>query len=654
METETAKKVQTLMDEELIKVLLVEDDAIDRKLVELALAGCPQSVEFVIDHAGSISEAVEQLENRKHDVVLLDLMLPDSSGIDTVQRVHEINPRIPIIVLTGLDEEQAGLSAIEKAATDYLVKGQSLDNILVRTILCALARKNEIKEWWRTFDAISDLVFIQDKDSTITKANKAFLDSVGLKREDVIGKKCYEVFHNRDAPWPSCPFEKSRLYKKPHSEEVDDPHIGFPLLISTSPILDDDGEFVGSVHVSKDISKQKRNVELLLDINRSRQETAQKLFNAKRELEKKNAALEQAKEVLEERVKERTIELSKANENLQNTEANLRTMIKQNADGIIIVDRKGIMRFVNDAAESLFGRKSKELVGEIFGFTVIKDETMEIELACTRGELVTVEIRVVEIVWEGEMVYLASLRNITERKKAEEKLKETIKMKSEFTSVVSHELRTPLTAIKEGIGLVVDGFAGEINEEQKELLDISKKNVGRLAKLINDVLDFQKIESGMMTFNMTSNNINEIARDVCEMMASSAKNTVVDLLLELDEDVPNARFDSDKVTQVLTNLVSNALKFTEKGNITIKTSQDGDSIQCSVSDTGRGIRKEDLSKVFDKFEQLSLGGERKTGGTGLGLAISREIIEQHNGAISVESVFGKGSKFIFTLPIHSR
>ncbi len=222
--------------------------------------------------------------------------------------------------------------------------------------------------------------------------------------------------------------------------------------------------------------------------------------------------------------------------------------------------------------------------------------------------------------------------------------------KTDFLTNMSHELRTPLVAIKEGIGLVVEGLAGKINVKQKKLLDISKKNVDRLARLINDVLDFQKIESGRMKFDIQPNNINEIAKDVYEMMASTAKDIGVDLLLELDGGLPRLGFDNDKITQVLTNLVTNAMKFTEKGKITIKTTQRDDMIEVSVSDTGCGIKKKDLPRVFDRFEQLATGGERKTGGTGLGLAISKELIGKHNGIIWVESEFGKGSKFTFTLP----
>ncbi len=337
---------------------------------------------------------------------------------------------------------------------------------------------------------------------------------------------------------------------------------------------------------------------------------------------------------------------------LRASKASFFNIVEKSTDGVVIVDKGGIVHFVNHATETLFGRKAKDLVGEMFGFPITGDEVMELDVIRQNREPGIAEMRVVETRWEGQGAWLALLRDITERKKAEEKLKETMAMKSQFISMVSHELRTPLTAIKEGIALVVDGLAGEINEEQKELLDISKKNVNRLARLINDVLDFQKIESGKMTFNMKSGDINTTAKEVYDTMSSSAMNIGVELLLKLNDNLPKARFDSDKITQVLTNLVSNAMKFTEKGTITIEASKRNGAIQVSVSDTGHGIKEKDLPRVFDRFEQLATNGERKTGGTGLGLAISKEIIERHDGKIWVESEFGKGSKFTFTLPIY--
>ena len=462
---------------------------------------------------------------------------------------------------------------------------------------------------------------------------------------------------------------------------------------------------------------------------------------------------------------------------LKASRASFHNIVEKSADGIVIVDEDGIVQFVNHTAEILFGRKAEEFVGEQFGLPVVAGDVIELDIIRQGREPGIAEMRVVQTEWNDQKAYLALLRDITERRRAEEKikqaahewsvtfdsitdmvsvhdenfkfvkvnkalaetfgtepekligktcyevfhnakqpcpdcphaqtlktekpaklellesrlgvyfgistwpmfdehdrvkssvhivkniteqkeaeerLKETMKMKSDFTSMVSHELRTPLTAIKEGIALVVDGLAGEINEEQKELLDISKRNVDRLARLINDVLDFQKLGAGRMKFDIQPNDINKIARDIYEMMVPTMADIGVDLLLELDGGLPKAGFDKDKIIQVLTNLVTNAAKFTEKGRITIKTAQKDNNIEVSVSDTGMGIRKKDMPRVFGEFEQLGHGGERKTGGTGLGLTISKELIEKHNGTIWVESEYEKGTKFTFTLPIHSR
>ncbi len=464
-----------------------------------------------------------------------------------------------------------------------------------------LTDKRENADWWRTFDAISDFIFIQDEDFTIVKANKAFVDLLGVRHEDIIGRKCYEVFHKSDRPWSTCPFERTREDKMAHTQEVNDPNIGIPLLVTTSPIFDDKGEFAGSVHIAKDISERK-----------------------------------------------------KAEEALKTSKASFHNIVEKSADGIIVVDRGGIMQFVNQAAEALFGREAEELLGELFGFPVMGGEVIELDVVRHGKEPGIAEMRVAETEWNGQSAYLALLRDITERKLAEEKLKEAIEMKSEFMSVASHELRTPLTAMKEAIRLVITEQTGKLNDEQKEFLDIAKRNVDRLARLVNDVLDFQKLGAGKMEFEIRENDINEVTTEVYAAMAPTAKSLGIDFFLDLEKDMPKVKFDRDKITQVLTNLVANAQKFTERGNITVSTSKGENVIQVSVSDTGPGIRAEDLPKVFREFEQLQKGGDRKVGGTGLGLAISKEIIEQHRGKICVESEYGKGTTFHFILPIWER
>jgi len=259
---------------------------------------------------------------------------------------------------------------------------------------------------------------------------------------------------------------------------------------------------------------------------------------------------------------------------------------------------------------------------------------------------------------ETQVATLNILEDLSKEKEKVEQysreLEDALRIKSDFTSMVSHELRTPLTAIKEGISLVADGTTGKLNKDQKEFLDIAKRNVDRLTRLINDVLDLQRIEAGKLFFNLAPNDINNAINEVCDMMITMVKDRALTLELKLDRRLPPVTFDKDKIIQVLMNLINNALKFTEKGGITITTHRDGNVVMVSVRDTGLGIRPADIPKLFKRFEQLDTGTERKPGGTGLGLAISKEIIEMHGGKIWVESVFGEGTTFSFNLPIVER
>ncbi|MDP8259766.1 MAG: ATP-binding protein [Candidatus Gygaella obscura] len=247
------------------------------------------------------------------------------------------------------------------------------------------------------------------------------------------------------------------------------------------------------------------------------------------------------------------------------------------------------------------------------------------------------------------------LEDLTEAKdkldKYAKELEKAIKIKSEFTSMVSHELRTPLAAIKEGVSIVYDEEAGKISSEQKEFLEIAKRNVDRLARLINDVLDFSKLEVGKIDFNIKENNINEVVQEIQNTMipVASAKGLAIEV--DIQKDLLFINFDRDKVVQVLTNLVNNAIKFTDKGKITLSTRSKGDVLLVSVRDTGKGIKEQNIPKLFQQFEQLEKGSERKTGGTGLGLAISKQIIKAHNGNIWAESKLGEGTVVSFTLPI---
>jgi len=245
-------------------------------------------------------------------------------------------------------------------------------------------------------------------------------------------------------------------------------------------------------------------------------------------------------------------------------------------------------------------------------------------------------------------------QDLTSLKAAEREMIAAKNIKSQFTSMISHELRTPLTVIKEIISIVLRGSAGVINEEQRDFLDTAKRNIDRLSRLVTNVLDFQKLDSGKMPFYIQENSINEVIMEIYRSMSLLAEDKGLGFDLELDDKLPRITFDRDKIIQVLTNLVNNAIKFTETGGVKIITSKQGNTVHVIVKDTGVGIPANEISKLFNPFEQLGDHETRPSGGTGLGLVISREIIVKHRGKIWAESEFHKGTSFHFVLPIEER
>lgn len=251
------------------------------------------------------------------------------------------------------------------------------------------------------------------------------------------------------------------------------------------------------------------------------------------------------------------------------------------------------------------------------------------------------------------------------------KLEKLERLKSEFISIVSHELRTPLTSIKNSLDILMSGRCGEITQAADKFLTMAMRNVQRLSGIINDLLDLSKIEAGKMDFNFTPTNINSVIGYVKSALSEVAKSKGLNLLTKETENLPDINADAQRLEQVLTNLVSNAIKFTPE-NKTIKISsslvnskdiqineyfkdsiklKDGDYIEVCVADEGIGIAEKDLLHAFDKFAQIENSLSRKAGGTGLGLPIAKQLLEAHRGAIWCDSELHKGSKFCFVIPV---
>ena len=223
--------------------------------------------------------------------------------------------------------------------------------------------------------------------------------------------------------------------------------------------------------------------------------------------------------------------------------------------------------------------------------------------------------------------------------------------KSEFLANMSHELRTPLNAIIGFSQVLRQRMFGEINEKQEEYLDDILSSGNHLLSLINDVLDLSKVEAGQVELEVASFSLREALERGVVMVRERAADSGVGLSLELPTDVDIVEGDERRLRQVVFNLLSNAVKFTPAGgSVDVATERVGEEVQVSVTDTGPGIAPEDQERIFEEFQQTDVGVTEREG-TGLGLALSRRLVELHGGRIWVESEPGRGSRFVFTLPL---
>src|SRR5712692_9964675 len=223
--------------------------------------------------------------------------------------------------------------------------------------------------------------------------------------------------------------------------------------------------------------------------------------------------------------------------------------------------------------------------------------------------------------------------------------------KSEFLANMSHELRTPMNAILGFTEMILDDIYGEVSPEVREPIQDVRTCGQQLLRLINDVLDLSKIEAGRMELSLTDYSVEEVVETARTSLRSLAAEKGLEFTAEVEPDIPLAYGDGKRITQCLTNLVGNALKFTKQGGVTIRAELDGERVDYSVADTGIGIPNDQLDHIFGEFRQVDSSISREFGGTGLGLSITKTFVELHGGRIWVESEPGRGSTFHFAIPL---
>jgi signal transduction histidine kinase len=261
------------------------------------------------------------------------------------------------------------------------------------------------------------------------------------------------------------------------------------------------------------------------------------------------------------------------------------------------------------------------------------------------------QIALVTTFADQAVIAIENVRLFDEIQDKSRQLEEASQHKSQFLANMSHELRTPLNAILGYTELMADGAYGEPSEKMLGILKRLEANGKHLLGLINDVLDLSKIEAGQLALELSEYSVQDIAQTVRSTLEPLAADKKLAFKLELVPELPAGHGDGRRLTQVLINLVGNAIKFTDAGEVAIKAEANNGSFYVSVRDTGPGISTADQAKLFQEFQQADNAITKKKGGTGLGLAISKRIIEMHGGKIWVESQVGQGSTFAFTLPV---
>lgn len=724
-----------------IRVLLIEDSPEYAEVVRIMLDKVT-GARFDVVCARRLSQGLEGLAAGGIDLVLLDLRLPDSQGIDTFNRVYEQTPSVPIIVLTATDNDELATESVQRGAQDYLVKEQVDGRLLAHAIRYAIERKwvegelretntflqnilesssaisimytdlngtirywnrgaenifgytaeevigrqkadilypeddeetkkkieevrlfmmntgqgtrcevreitkdgrtrwinlnvtprfgeggqmigilgigqditehkrmeevllNAAQEWRTTFDAISDVVCLLDLEKRIIRCNKAMTNLLQKPFNHIIGRNCCELVHGASKPFEGCPFECMR--KSRRSEIVMVPMGDLWFSISVDPLLDEGGNLIGAVHIMADITERKRAEEKLQES----EERAQAQY--------------------------KSIPIPTY------------TWQKDNGSFILIDYNRAADEAAQGKMKGLLGKRVEKVYPDM-------PEICEDLSRCFTGKtLIRREMRYqvgkTSKYFACTYVYVPPDRVMFHREDITE-AKEIDRMKSELISNVSHELRTPLTTIKEGISLVFDGTLGPIREDQKDMLATVKNNIDRLARLINDLLDISKVEAGRMELKKRMVDITLLVEEVLTSFRGQTEKKHITLETRLTRKVSDVFIDPDRISQVLTNLISNSIKFTPgKGHITVSIADRAKKVEISVEDTGLGISPENISRLFDRFSQFNRVYGPGEKGTGLGLAISKEIIEMHGGRIWVESELGRGSTFIFSLP----
>lgn len=616
------------------KILVVEDEGIVAMDIKNRLERLGYSVPTT---ASTGTEAVKIVTETYPDLVLMDIMLKgDMDGIETAEQIQR-HFDIPVVYLTAYADNNTLSRAKITEPFAYILKPFE-ERELYSAIEIALykhqaekkLKENKVKLslFRNLINQSNEAIFVIDPEtSCFLDINDKTCSNLGYKREELLnlGVIHIECAFPDHISWEKYVNEIKRkgydiresIYKRKDGTK-------FPVEVNVTYITLMDKEYL--VAVARDITERKQ-----------------------------------------------------AEEELQKAKNRYQRIVEDLPDLICRFKPDTTITFVNEAYAKYFDTTADELIGNSF-LDIIPPENHEyvqkkIATLDENSPVATMEYEVVtpkgERKWQlwrnralfdssGNITEIQSIgQDITERKNIEalilenERLISANKARSEFLTIMSHELRAPLTSAIGYSILLKEKTPGKLNEKQELYVDNILTSSRHLLDLINGILDLAKIEAGKLEIVIEDVPVHETIRETLDLMKEKAARDNVVIKTEFDPALDVIQADRHKFKQILFNLLSNAVKFRkpEGGTVTVTTEKEGDMVKISVSDTGIGIKEEDMPRLFQKFGQLDSGLSRKYQGTGLGLAITKQLVELHEGKIMVESKYGEGSTFTLLLPI---
>lgn len=655
------------------KVLIADDDQPIRYLLTTIL----EREGYEVLSVANGNEAVQITQTEQFDLVIADLRMPGLDGMEVLKAIKkEVYQDTEVVIMTGHASLDTATEAVRSGAYDYITKPfssiEEVANVAKRAIekhRLTVENKKKLFELEVLYNVSNTISYTLDHQELLQiimdSLNKMIDCDLCTSLHVASGQKTHLTIRSSRPVVPS-------LVKEAKTNIIQ----AFNTLAG-NPVQEEQLSILEEVDLSDTSDTDAQSIQSFFNVPLIIRKRPVGMINISSTRE--DAFSQYDIRLLYTIANQASIAIDRLRAVVAAEKSKMETMLESMSDGVIMIDDKGELLVINPAARNMLGVASidqPKIIEELelprflemnldrTGMSHLAEDEEQIkEIVITEPHktILQASISPVKNIDGQELGIVTVLRDVTREKEID-------RMKSDFISIVSHELRAPLANIKNAVSIVE--IAGEVNEDQQEFLSMAMEDIDRLSRLISQLLDISRIESGRMELDFESINVGSVAAASITSLERRADEKNIAIINKIPDDLPHLSADKDRLTQIFTILIDNALKFTDGGGkitvdakytpggqvsagttVAIKSLNSLDVMEISVSDTGIGIAPKDLDKVFNRFQQLSSSSTRKEGGTGLGLAIAKEIIGKHHGKIWVESQVGEGSTFTFILPM---